>query len=149
MTFLCPQHHSQLQRMPKHALIGCWLRWMMAAEPHYLARGWDRVLPLVGSAYDLTPMICQQSRGDLFSQRIAFVSAVLLSNVLHHSGREEEADRVLMSANTQLAGSQLAAVEPDGEISKILSDEPRQRQLVAQYLNIELHQRRYPERRVH
>ncbi|MGY8870732.1 MAG: hypothetical protein ACKVJE_09855 [Pseudomonadales bacterium] len=152
MQFICPKHRSQYASATENELINYCFHWMQESEKHYKNREWAKVLPYVGSAYDIANMLMERGSHNRLPSSLMMLSAMYLSNVFHHMDREEDADMVLIFAYNHLAKNKLAKqVRTDKTLdyAEYLMDEPSHGHILQSQLNMEMHQRSYDSQLLH
>lgn len=95
MYFLCPNHRSQLIRLPEDKLSEYWLEWMLEAGNHYEEENWQAAIPFAGCALDLTSNALQRkdvNRVNLATE--ATLSTIYATNLLAHQMQYERASQI-------------------------------------------------------
>ncbi|WP_293268474.1 hypothetical protein [Neptunomonas sp.] len=152
MQFICPKHRSQYASATENELINYCFHWMQESEKHYKDREWEKVLPYVGSAYDIANMLIERGGFNRLSLSLMMLSAMYLSNVFHHMGREEDADMVLIFAYNCLVKNKLTEQIKTNQAldyAEQLMDEPSHGHVLHSQLNMKLHQRSYQTHALH
>ena len=95
MYFLCPNHRSQLTRLPQDQLSQYWLNWMLEAGNHYEEENWNAAIPFAGCALDLTSIALQRkdvSRVNLATE--STLATIYATNMLAHQRQFKRASEI-------------------------------------------------------
>lgn len=145
MEFICSNHRRKYLSLPDNELIYFCLHWMQLSETPYTERNWQQALPYIGSAYDLASMLVERDHTLGLHQQLLALSAIYLSNIFHHMGREEEADTILLYTHSQLGNTSTSL---DCWQAELLNENVHS-ELLENHLNVKLLARDYSHHAVH
>lgn len=148
MAFICQHHRKKYENLADQDLINYWFHWMQGSEKPYQKREWKDALPFVGGAFDLATMLIKRNPEAPLVLNLMSLSAIYVSNILHHMDREEESDQVILYTQSLLAEKTFDAQSGSGHFHT-LCDESAHTDFVKSHLNMHLYQREYMSAALH
>ena len=104
MLFLWTEHHRKLLDMSPAKQSETWFEWMNQGALHYELAEWQKAIPYLGCAFDLSCQVLCNQRGQQTEQEKKStatqltLSSIYLANAFQHHGSVDKAQYILAKA---------------------------------------------------